>query len=371
MVRSGRSYIRTLPFLLLSMALFFSTAAVGVSNADNICHVDINDPDAYNSIQDAIYACQDGGTIEVAPGEYKENLKIEKSITIKGIGDHKTIIDGQKNNKPVITIGNYPGTEKVVHVALTELTIRNGKSGIGGGILNDGDLTIEGCTISGNSADNGGGIYNRKLQSITGSGTITLIDGTISNNKAIHSGGGIYDNQGTITLNSGDITENTAGDNGGGIYDNQGTINGESSSSIVHDNTPDEVYPLPTERVATGLEKHLWTLESYGTPGNMHKVLSGTKVTAKFQPGKISGSDGCNSYGGDCKIVGKTLSISKIISTKMFCQSPKGIMDQASRYITALENAKSYEIKDKRLEIYWGEREGNLIFVGELDPKNH
>src|SRR3954452_6075513 len=45
-------------------------------------------------------------------------------------------------------------------VTLTNLTVRSGKIATGGGILNAGMLSLNGTTVSGNSATQGGGIYN-------------------------------------------------------------------------------------------------------------------------------------------------------------------------------------------------------------------
>ncbi|MBO7123966.1 MAG: SUMF1/EgtB/PvdO family nonheme iron enzyme [Treponema sp.] len=88
----------------------------------------------------------------------------------------------------------------------------------GGGVYSKGSggLFLSGATISYNSASAaGGGLYNDTSK------TTTFSSGTISNNAAegtSSTGGGIYNN-GTLTMN-GDATvsDNSAGGNGGGIY---------------------------------------------------------------------------------------------------------------------------------------------------------
>ena len=45
-------------------------------------------------------------------------------------------------------------------VTLTHLNIISGTDIYGGGIVNDGTLTLQNSTLSGNSAHEGGGIYN-------------------------------------------------------------------------------------------------------------------------------------------------------------------------------------------------------------------
>ena len=61
-------------------------------------------------------------------------------------------------------------------------------------------LTITNSTISGNQANNGGGIYN--------SGTLTITSSTVSTNTT-GLGGGIYNNGGTLTIVNSTISGNS------------------------------------------------------------------------------------------------------------------------------------------------------------------
>ena len=85
----------------------------------------------------------------------------------------------------------------------------------GGGLYatNQSTITISGGTISGCSAGAGGGLY------ATNSSTITINNGTISGCKAsLGAGGGLYaKNKSTITINNGTISGCEAGV-GGGLY---------------------------------------------------------------------------------------------------------------------------------------------------------
>ena len=119
--------------------------------------------------------------------------------------------------------------------------------GDGGAIYSEGALTLNGCTIGGeqyyggsesgktkgNTASIGGGIY---VASSNGEKKVSVTGTTISNNTAIHQGGGINfisDSGGLITadLNSVTVTNNKLTDttssysNGGGIYTKGGTLN--------------------------------------------------------------------------------------------------------------------------------------------------
>ncbi len=133
-------------------------------------------------------------------------------ITIIGAGASTTIIDGGKLDSVF---------QRVLHVhpnrlaAISGVTIRNGYAtgayGYGGGIYNEGLLTVSNAAISGNYSDNGGGIYNR--------GTLTATNSTISQNMADYGGG--IDNVGTLTVTNSTISQNMGHRYGGGI-DNDG-----------------------------------------------------------------------------------------------------------------------------------------------------
>ena len=92
--------------------------------------------------------------------------------------------------------------------ALSGMAITAGSAALGGGVHNDGTVTLTDCTLIGNSASgHGGGLYNF--------GTATLINCTASGNSA-DEGGGVY-NAGTATLINCTISGNSA-NKGGGIY---------------------------------------------------------------------------------------------------------------------------------------------------------
>jgi hypothetical protein len=111
---------------------------------------------------------------------------------------------------------------------LTNCTVSGNSTGgydasaSGGGIYNNyGLLTLNQCTLSGNSEDNnyggGGGIYN--------DGALTLNQCTLSGNYATGDGGGIYNDEGTATLNQCTLSGNNTSylGAGGGIFNESGT----------------------------------------------------------------------------------------------------------------------------------------------------
>ncbi|MEQ8969201.1 MAG: choice-of-anchor Q domain-containing protein [Coleofasciculus sp. C1-SOL-03] len=90
----------------------------------------------------------------------------------------------------------------------------------GGGISNRENLTIINSTISGNTAETGGGIYN--FGNSANGNFVSMVEvnnSTISGNSAREEGGGIYNNGGGVNVSSSTISENNA-ISGGGILNN-------------------------------------------------------------------------------------------------------------------------------------------------------
>jgi predicted outer membrane repeat protein len=144
----------------------------------------------FMKIQRAVNAAASGDTINIAAWTFKENVRIDKSLTLIGAGASSTIVYGNKADS-VFTIGS---TNPNIDVTLSGLKIQNGRALYGGGIFDMGKLTLVGSTLSGNSATYlGGGIY---------SGDNLFIGGTsqIVNNQATTGyGGGIF-SDGSVTF---------------------------------------------------------------------------------------------------------------------------------------------------------------------------
>jgi CSLREA domain-containing protein len=113
------------------------------------------------------------------------------------------------------------------NVTIGGLRLTNGQvsgavdAGRGGAILNHGILTVSGCDISVNSADNGGGIANVKATGVVDHARLTLINTVMSNNWAVRGSGGAIWNGAldTVELNTNCLLSgNTAQERGGGIY---------------------------------------------------------------------------------------------------------------------------------------------------------
>jgi predicted outer membrane repeat protein len=127
-----------------------------------------------------------------------------------------------------------------VSVAISGVTITDGKeNGSGGGIENEGTLTVSNSSVSGNTAVFGGGISQEPL-----AGTLTLTNTTVSGNHATFGGG--IEADGPVTLNNSTVSGNTAERFGGGIFESEGFMPSEEvtlNSSTVSGNSPDECAP--------------------------------------------------------------------------------------------------------------------------------
>ena len=142
-------------------------------------------------------------TIKVGYGTFVEHLTILTDSTIVGSGSANTILDGSSTGT-VVTV-NSGAT-----ASLSDLKITHGLASDGGGINNSGTLSVTNSTLSNNRADNnGGGILN--------GGTLTVMSSTLSNNSSGYFGGGGILNNGILTVTNSTLSNNSASYYGGGI----------------------------------------------------------------------------------------------------------------------------------------------------------
>ncbi|HEX5038384.1 MAG TPA: choice-of-anchor Q domain-containing protein [bacterium] len=132
------------------------------------------------------------------------DLDVTASVAITGPGAGQLTVDANSLDRVFHVTG---GT-----VALSGMTVANGNGGAagGGGILNaGGDLTVDECVVTGNTAVNGGGLHHN-------SGTFKFLNGRISGNTASNAAGGILlSADGTVSNST--INGNSAGESAGGL----------------------------------------------------------------------------------------------------------------------------------------------------------
>ena len=98
---------------------------------------------------------------------------------------------------------------------------------------------------------------------------------------------------------------------------------------------------------ANALRDTAWGLTSHAG----RDLLPGTTITIEFAEDEVSGTAGCNHYGGSYKVSGDSLSVGDVFATEMGCLEPAGILEQESAYLTALRSAVRYQIDGRRLEV--------------------
>src|SRR5271157_5710116 len=145
-------------------------------------------------------------------------FQVDSGVTAATISD-VTIEDGYTSSGDGGGINNQ-GTLTLRHSILSGNT-ENAIGGNGGGINNQGRLTLSYSTLTGNGANGdggaGGAVYN--------SGTLTVSHSTLSNNSSSGQGGGVY-NSSLLAVSYSTVSDNGTllpGAYGGGIY-NSGTL---------------------------------------------------------------------------------------------------------------------------------------------------
>ena len=165
------------------------------------------------TITNATGTVANNGTVIIMDGIYNEsNISLTMNMTIIGENQNNTIINGGDSKTIFIIPSN-------VNININDLTLMNGYnkvSGEGGGIYNNGILTLTNITFDNNTANyDGGAIANF-------GGTLTINNSIFINNTA--SDGGVIYNSGTLNDYNNLYTNDIGGY--GGAIDNQGIFNG-------------------------------------------------------------------------------------------------------------------------------------------------
>ncbi len=167
--------------------------------------------DLSTSVSDTItfLSSLNGDTIALSQGQLEIGAGDPGSgaITING-GNQITVSGANKSRVFEVDSG--------AQTVLTGLTISDGSSTTdtenGGGIENDGVMTVNDCTLSNLlAALAGGGIYNN--------GAMLVMNSTITGNSASFAGGGIF-NAGLGTITGSTVSGNSS-EKGGGIYNGE------------------------------------------------------------------------------------------------------------------------------------------------------
>ncbi len=176
------------------------------------------------TIAHALEVADSGDTIEIAAGNYgpaaaapDSGLLIDKEISLIGTGPTETQV-GRGFMHPDTRIFTIE-TDPDLHVSIAGMTIRDGISDGGGGILivGDGQLFLSDVVFEDNFASNGGAIL---------SGSSVVLDNVdFVDNITPGRGGAIYSaDQASLSISGGEFVMNEAGIFGGAIFNDDDNV---------------------------------------------------------------------------------------------------------------------------------------------------
>lgn len=220
---------------------FLRVLAVSATATGNPTCASASSSDPFATVTAALACAASGDEIKVGKGTFSGALSIAQNITIAGAGAG-TVIDAPIGSVglPLVTIANGA----VVHLSDLTLNGRQNSAGItsGAGVLTLSKLTVENAYGTGNggglyvnpsygSADvsvfdstfaeddtvnDGGAIAVFATQALPPS-SLVIADSTLTGNRALATGGGLYASNAQVSILGSTITANAAADTGGGI----------------------------------------------------------------------------------------------------------------------------------------------------------
>jgi len=205
-----RYFLLKIPVAILCLAIQFNASLA--ASEGKVLHV----PSAeFATIQAAVDASGEKSLILVAPGTYRENIKINaKTITLKSAcGPKATVLDGNRSGSVVAFNGRQGG-----HFVIEGFTVTNGSGKIyianramGGGIhCSLGSVEIRGNIITQNTCYLAGGIYLSSKAVVCGN--------IISLNETKSLGASIYIESQPVECFNNYFLSNKCGSSSAGIY---------------------------------------------------------------------------------------------------------------------------------------------------------
>jgi heat shock protein HslJ len=94
-----------------------------------------------------------------------------------------------------------------------------------------------------------------------------------------------------------------------------------------------------------------WTAASIYTGNSVESVAVGSKLTANFGKGEVSGDGGCNTFGGPYRAGKSSIELGPFRSTLKACADPAQ-KTQEQQYLAALELAASFEVTGDQLLLF-------------------
>lgn len=126
---------------------------------------------------------------------------------------------------------------------------------------------------------------------------------------------------------------------------------------------------LVLRRMDTSLEGSFWVVTGINNQkGGVQSVVTGTEPTLWFEVGgNLAGTTGCNNLMSSYVVDGPTVEIAPVATTRKFCSTPPGVMDQEQNMIAALDNAATYEINGLTLTLR--DADGSTMLNAQRGPE--
>jgi hypothetical protein len=297
-------------------------------------------PACYSTIQAAVDAAHDGDTITIASGTYAGGVTIDVSVAVVGAGAGKTVIKG---GGPVLTIGQEQA-ETEPTVSITGVTITGGfnSSLPGQAVAQGGGVRIPQGAFHGFVPGLGATVtITDSIVTDNKVATEQLLPPGFCGpfDCSFASGGGIFDD-GTLTLIGTRVTDNQAGDpasitvgaNGGGIEEGfQATL--IVRNSVVSDNRAVGSPPWGDVTGGAGIDASGRLELNDSTVSNNKAELSTDDPTAEF-PVSVAGGVG---IGGQATISRTQVTDNIVTAVNVAGQAlavAGGIFDEGSLTLT-------------------------------------
>jgi hypothetical protein len=198
-------------------------------------------------------------------------------------------------------------------VSISDCVLTNNIAGEWGGAIrngaseNDGsELTLQRCTISNNTAADGGGISNHF------GADVELYNSTLSGNTASDQGGAIYSrttpgsaNASTFTVGRSSVLRNNSAGLGGAISNRYGTLNVQGNSQIYGNNATDFGGAIYNHGTANITNATVRDNEAEDSGGGIHNNINGVlNITDSVITGNSVTKN--NGVGGGIRSTGST-----------------------------------------------------------------
>jgi predicted outer membrane repeat protein len=284
----------TAPTANLNAPITLRTGSNLLGNASTV-NVGVN-----GTVQNGVDVAASGANVNLAAATYTLSsvVNINKNLTLNGTGAANTTVSGN-NAVQVLNIGNNST------VNINNLTVTNGKGGIGGGgvfINSESILSINNSTFSNNTAlQEGGAIFNR--------GTISAIANSTFSTNSVNLNGGAIMNQGTISAITNSTFSGNSAANGGAIFGTLSAILAISNSTFSGNSAASggAIYSIGTVTIANSTFSGNSATGATKFNGNGGAIYNFS--TATISNSTFSGNLATNGGGGIYVEPGSTLNI--------------------------------------------------------------